>query len=49
MEKLYMKKQKNKNEINTKPLTPEEIKKNQGLFKTKGKLMKALMREKKRE
>ena len=44
-----MKKQNNKNRTDTKPLTKEEIKKNQGLFKTKGKLLEALMREKETE
>jgi len=43
-----MKKQENKNGTNIKLLTREEIKKNQGMFKTKGRIMKALMKEKKR-
>ncbi len=44
-----MKKQKKITATNAKPLTPEEIKNNHGMFKTKGKLLKALMREKKNQ
>lgn len=42
-------KQKTKTETNEKLLTKEEITKNAGMFKTKGKLLKALMKEKKKE
>ncbi len=42
-------KQKPKTETKVKPLTKDEINRNQGMFKTKGKLLKALMREKRGE
>jgi len=41
-------KQKPKTETKEKPLTKEEISQNAGMFKTKGKLLKALMKEKKK-
>lgn len=44
-----MKKQQNNKGITLKPLTSEERKKNQEILKTKGKLLKAMRREKELE